>query len=433
MKYFGREQIDELLSTLGANKLRTALTGFAVGWGILLLVVLLSAGTGIGNGINNIAAGLGTNKERVSLDVGWVGIPHKGLQQWSEPKLQYQDMQFLADAFPEDITLVTAFVRNWGSTFIGNGIKDVRSLCGVEAKYQTVQSLQMLGTGSRFINSRDELESAKVVVVPNNMAESFFGSVSSALGKEVSIDSTVFRVVGVYKTANRWEPAYIPLTTMRLLKLVPWYMGVNELRGIEMICPRVRSQEDCDALRDRIVRALAPRLGTHPEDKDVVYLSSSMVGNQTMQAVLGGIDAFLWIIGLSTLVIGLVGVINIMQITVAERKREIGVRKALGAKPADIIVMILSESVLVTLVSGLIGLSVGVGIMATADYFFEKYNVGSFGTEAFDMQTTLLLHPVINLPTAIGAILVMLIGGVLAGYLPARRAVRIPVVEAMRS
>lgn len=434
MRYFGKEQLQELLTTLGANKLRTALTGFAVGWGILLLVVLLSAGTGFNNGITETYRSIGSNTETVDFEIGWVTIPVNGHTEWSVPKFTESDMKFLAEANASVIRLATPISNAYGLTLEGGGTRESARAIGVRKEYAQIQQLRMVVPGSRFINDKDELETRKVVILPQFYATALFGDAEKALGQKVLIKQIGFTVVGVCKDYyGRWTPLVMPLSTMRLLHLNTWDTP-EHISSVRMLCPSIKTEAQVDSLKAVFVRQLAPRLGTSPEDKDVVYLSSEAVSNATMGKVLGGIEIFLWIVGLSTLIIGLVGVINIMQITVTERRREIGVRKALGAQPKDIIAMILTESVIVTLIAGLAGLVVGVAIMAGVDHVVTTMGIGDLAKSGDgNMNGILFLHPVIRLDTAIGAILVMLIGGVLAGYLPARKAVRVPVVEAMRN
>lgn len=433
MKSFGREQLQELLSTLAANKLRTALTGFAVGWGILLLVVLLSAGTGLSNAINKETDKLGMSLEEVELSTGWVSVPYGSWRLWSELMLKQSDLDFLHQANREDITALTPYQLAYNLSLEANGIAESRDVYGVEGAYGDIRQIRLVVPDSRFISERDQREARKVVVIPEGVAKALFNDKDKALGEELVINGIIFRIVGVSKDINsNWSSLYIPLSTMQTLwRQRNGYKSPASFDGALMLCPGIKTQEDCDALQRRLCRQLSARIGTSPEDENLLRLSSRAAGNDMMQSMTLGIDIFLWIIGLSTLVIGLVGVVNIMQITVAERKREIGVRKALGAKPWDIITMILSESVLVTLVSGLIGLVMGVGLMALVDGYLVKTGLGQQSMEG--MELTLFLNPIINLPTALGALLVMLIGGILAGYLPARKAVRIPVVEAMRS
>lgn len=194
--------------------------------------------------------------------------------------------------------------------------------------------------------------------------------------------------------------------------------------------PTIRSAEDEKRLQTDVT-ALAARLkGFDPTDTNAIDVNSVASMLSSIDQLTSGLDIFLAIIGGSTLLIGIIGVVSIMQIAVSERKKEIGIRKALGAKPRDIISMILWESSLVTLISGLVGLVLGVGLMAWVSYLMQELGLG---TTTIDEQTSyLFVNPLITFKTALGTLMVMVISGVIAGYLPARRAIRVPVVEAMR-
>lgn len=433
MSLIGREQIRELLVTLGANKLRTVLTGFAVGWGILLLVVLLSSGTGINNGIRQAIADMGWLSNTVDLQTGFVSIPSNGLAKWSEIPLTEADLKFLQQTNPRDIIAYTPTRQAWGVAVEAQGTSEQRSVYAVGKGYSRMQVFTHVVPGSRFINDQDERDARKVVVIPKGLALNLFHDEKKALGATILLDKIAFKVVGVIKdTQGDFTDMYIPLRTMKVLGLRFEQMSRERVTGATLICPNIRTEAECDSLKARLIRQLAPRLGTSPHDDRILWLNSAAAGNATISGVITGINIFLWIIGLSTLVIGLVGVINIMQISITERKREIGVRKALGAKPQDIISMILAESILITLISGLIGLVVGVGIMATVDYIATTIQAASSSSNGMGMPN-IFIHPVITLETAVGALLVMILGGAFAGYLPARKATKIPVVEAMRN
>lgn len=434
MRYLGREQIDELLATLRTNKLRTALTGFAVGWGILLLVLLLSAGAGFGNGVRASLQSIGFNGESVEFRVGWIQLPINGHKQWGTPKVTEGDMNFLVASNPRSIKWATPVNHAYNLKVEANGILVEARASGVRKEYGEIQRLKLLVPTSRFINDKDERESRKVVVVSDMLATELFGDKDKALGSKILINKVGFTIVGVCKAYyGKWTPMIMPLSTMRLLRLGADAYTPDALAEIQMLCPGIRTEQQVDSLRRVLTRQLAPRLGTSPEDEGIVQLSSQAASNATIGTILVGIDVFLWIVGLSTLVIGLVGVINIMQITITERKRELGVRKALGAQPRDIIAMILSESVVITLVSGLIGLVSGVGIMLVVDYYITTMGIGDLSSRGEEMNGTLYQHPMISLTTAVGTLLVMLLGGLIAGYLPARKAVRLSAVEAMRN
>lgn len=428
----GREELHEFWATLGANKLRTTLTGFAVGWGIFLLVVLLSAGQGVNNGIKASLKSSGMTSQEITLRAGFVSEAVGALPRWHRLSLYQSDYEEICQVYPDKVELASAFINSY-LTLAANGITDDRNIIAVEGTYAAIHQVKLLTANSRFINDKDQSEGRKVVVLPESSAKSLYQDWEQAVGRDILINGIGFRIIGICRDNNgKWSAAYIPLKTMQILYNTMQGRKPNEIRGMTFICPSIQTEQQLDAFSEQLRRRFAPRWGCKAEDESILSLRSSAVRNEEMSKVSSGIDTFLWIIGLSTLVIGLVGVINIMQITVSERKREIGVRKALGAKPRDIITMVLIESVLLTIISGLMGLVVGVGVMRAVDYVRTELMQPTDNLEIIGSTPDLLLNPMISLPTALMALVVMLVGGLLAGYLPARRAVRIPVVEAMR-
>lgn len=427
---FGREQIHEIFTTLSANKLRTLLTGFAVGWGVLILVILLSSGMGVRNGISVNFNRSGLNNASVEVSFGYTSEAYGGKPIWSEVSLTREQLPELTQAFEPEISNVVPFQETFGDISAGDRSERTR-LKGVGGGYQQIISPKIKGgSRSRFINDRDELEQRKVIVLADHMARALFDTEEEAIGKTVFYNKIPFVVVGVYVgSSGQWSDNLIPLSTMLSLKLIggtkPFYLS-----GFHALAPGVQNSDQADDLEARLRRQLARLQDANPEDTGILWVESQASMLSMMGKVLDGINTFLWILGLSTLVIGVVGVINIMQIAVTERRREIGIRKALGAKPRDIITMILVEAVIITLLSGLAGLVVSVGLMSGVDSLLTSMGIGS--TQTGSQTTYIFLHPIIDLPTAIATIVTMVLGGVLAGYLPARKAVRIPTVEAMR-
>lgn len=428
----GREELRELWATLSANKLRTALTGFAVGWGILLLVILLSAGTGVSNGIRGTLARAGMTSREVNMRSGFISEPVGALPRWYRPPFTMNEYNLLCQLNSADISEASPYLDGWANIEV-KGVVQEGAIQGVQSRYAEIHPIKWSLPASRFINERDEEEARKVIVISKHLAEALFSPWQEVLGSSVLLDGVGFRVIGIYEGANGlWSNNYLPLRTMQMLFHRKMNKKPTALSGMLMICPKVDSEADVEALATQFRRQLAPIWSCSAEDKRILRLRSSFVEQGQVQQIVLAIDVFLWIIGLSTLVIGLVGVINIMQISVSERRREIGVRKALGAKPRDIIAMILTESLILTLIAGLVGLVVGVWTMKLIVYLMSLWSTDSSSQAEMFGGAKLFVDPTITLGTAIGAMVVMVLGGLLAGFLPARRAVRIPVVEAMR-
>lgn len=426
----GREQIREIVATLSMNKLRTILTGLAVGWGVLILVILLSSGTGISRGIMRNISAQGLNNSAVDISFGYLSEPYNGLPRWYEPAYHIDDCYEIQRQMPQ-IQLVAPYNNRWGIRVSYADRAGETYLFGVTEAYSQVRHLKYKVSSSRFINTRDEREIRKVIVLNDYLARSLFNTEEAALGKQVMISGSGYTVIGVHEDSyGENGKSYIPLSTMQIMRLSGSDHRTNQVWGMQALCPSIDSDEAEEAFDQALTQICAGMKGFSPSDERAIRVDSQAAMLGTMKQVFFGIDLFLWLIGLSTLIIGVVGVINIMQIAVTERKREIGIRKALGAKTKDIIGMVLTESVFITLISGLMGLVVGVGIMALVDYIMV---VNGWGVkEIGSFKSYLFINPNITVSTAIGAILVMMLGGLLAGYLPARKALRIPTVEAMR-
>ncbi|KGN68412.1 ABC transporter permease [Porphyromonas sp. COT-239 OH1446] len=428
------EQLKEIFATLSANKIRTILTGFAVGWGIFILIILLSSGAGIRNGIYHNMGISGMDNAAVSIRFGWMSKPYNGLPRYYQPNFILEDAALIQQMMGNRIQGIAPYSSSWAEGKYQERVAELQ-LTGCTEALKQVKHVQLQTKSSRFINASDHNDKRKVIVLCDFIANNLFGSAEEAIGKEVHLWKIAFRVVGVYKgDRRRWSDNYIPLGTMHALNLdYSSRKQTNAIRGVEVLAPSIDTEQATKGLREELLALFAPLKGFAPDDMSVISVRSRAEDLKIFQKVSSGITGFLWVIGLSTLTIGLVGVINIMQTTVTERRREIGIRKALGAKPRSILSMILTESVLITLISGLVGLCIGVGLMALIDSIMQRTGIGQQSIANGEFTLQLFMHPVITVETAISAIFVMTLGGLLAGYLPARKALKIPTVEAMRS
>ncbi len=422
---FSKDNIQEIGATLGKNKLRTLLTGFAVAWGVLLLVLLLSAGSGFQNGIKQNVSRSGQDVQSASLDIWRTTLPYKGFGKGRYIYLRPSDCQALLENNPHEIKAIAPFYDGWAEQIKYAESSSSASIVATVPYYAKLRKQQL--RQGRFLSESDIAEQKKVIVLSHVTADLLFGKDKPCVGEMVNFNGLNFQVIGVVTGTNgQWSNNFVPMNTFSNVL----NSGRRMFLSLLMDCPHIRNQESVDALRAKITRQLALRLNFSPEDKDAVWVNSPLNDMQTMDKIFNGMDMLLWLIGMSTLLIGIVGVANIMQVAVSERQREIGIRKALGAKPKDIIAMILQEAIFVTLIAGLIGLVLGVGTMELVSYLIERFSIGKQTVSGFEM--TFFVNPTITLGTAVSAILMMAISGAVAGYFPARKAVRIPAVEAMR-
>jgi putative ABC transport system permease protein len=295
-------------------------------------------------------------------------------------------------------------------------------MTGVTAGYTDIQKVDI--TRGRFINEQDNRERRKVIVIEESTVDILFGK-EDPIGKTVVNNGVAYVVAGVYRQTSAWgnqQRCYIPMTTGQMI------YAANEpyLNVIMFTVVGLNTDVQMDRFEKDIIRRLAAEHGFSPEDQGAVRLYNAFEQFRSFNTVFTVMDMVLWIIGLGTLLAGIVGVSNIMLVTVRERTFEFGIRKALGAKPSSIIRLILIESVLITAFFGYMGMVLGVAVMEVVNIFVEKAAASS--PETFSM----FLNPTVNLDIAVSATVVLIIAGLIAGYIPARRAAQLKTIDAMR-
>ncbi|KGN97737.1 hypothetical protein HQ36_05565 [Porphyromonas gingivicanis] len=421
----------EISASLMRNKLRTFLTGFAVGWGILLLILLLGTGTGLRHGLEANSDAIGMRSGSSSLHCYETRLPYAGYERGRTIQLYDTDIQLLQRKFPE-IESIYPQLNKWvdnasmeGEVISANFGLELRA---VFPEYdEEIQQVPIVE--GRFITVGDMKSRARNVVIDDKTARSLRPNGGSVLGKLIFLGPFSYTVVGVYRlSGSRNAVCYLPFTTMAAQFPDEGVAYSN----LYLYCPSITQEADFEHLEQRVRQTLALVKEFSPEDDWAVYMSNDTLSTSDMMGkIFFGLDVFLWFIGLSILTIGVIGVSNIMLVSVQERMREFGIRKALGAHPKHIIGMVLAESVFVTLISGLLGLILAVALLWGADYYLATSGIGS--RQIFEGVTLIFFqNPVIPPWVAVTSLTVMVISGVLAGYMPARKAVRIPAIVAMR-
>lgn len=421
-----REIFSEITENLKRNRLRTFLTGFAVAWGVTFLVLLLGLGIGLNNGIRSAAFRNLTGVYGVQMDIWTTSLPYKGLPADRWLHLTLAQLDKLKDRVPAIKDIAPCF-NYWYN--ITNGVNtQMGSIYNDNGHYSGYYFGAVRYLAGRAINDNDNRNCNKVIVLNSALATKLFETeqYDEVIGKTVNVNAVSYSVIGVYKGGNEYSQNYIPETT--LLTIYP--NSKYEINRFYAHVPSVTSQEEFTAFQQDVTRALSSILSFDPEDPDAVWGESYYLSNKQFNNVIKGLYIFLWVVGLGTLIIGIVGVSNIMLVSVRERYKEIGIRKALGAKPWDIISMILTESLLMTSVAGCIGLVFSVGVLAMIDKLMIRYNLGSF--EMMGEKHQLFSQPIISPEMAFGVLFVMIVSGLVAGYSPARRATKISAIEAMR-
>ena len=410
------ELLNEIWQTARRNKLRTTLTGFAVAWGIFMIIVLLGAGNGLINA--NIKQSDRFLSSSMVVFGNWTSKPYQGLKEGRDIRLHQSDMEITEQEFTENIDEVGAQYNT--SATISNGQQYIStSISGVYPNHTKIDKVQLLQ--GRFINDIDVKESRKVLVVGNKQAK----ELKCAVGDFVNVGNIAFKVVGIYKE-NENGRANI-FSSYSAIKRI-FGANTDDAGRIEFTFHGLPTEKANEDFEKNFRHRLNAEHQVHPEDEEAIWIWNRFTQNLQMEKGIGIIRTALWIVGLFTLLSGIVGVSNIMLITVKERTHEFGIRKAIGAKPWIILKLIIVESVIITTFFGYIGMVLGVAA--------NEYMDATIGHETIDtglFKATMFLNPTVGLDVCIEATLVMIIAGTIAGLIPAYKASRIRPIEALRA
>ena len=422
---FDFDNFREIWSTIKKNKLRTFLTGFSVAWGIFMLIVMLGAGNGLRNGIAYNFRNMATNS--VEAWTRYTTKPWEGIQENRSLWFKNEDLTDLKRDFPE-VNLVSPTLYH-NDTITYNREFLTGQTMGVSADFNQIRYIQIETNNGRFINEQDMRERRKVIVLSPRMAEVLFRE-ESPLGKYVRCGNSMFQVVGVYTEDNKSNnsPAYIPFTVSQRLYNKGYGFG-NLIFSVDGIV----TEEENEAFEQRFREWMARRHQFDPTDKNAIGMWSMGTEFRMWNTMMNAITLFIWIIGIGTLMAGIVGVSNIMLITVKERTKEFGIRKALGAKPASILGLVITESILVTAVFGYVGMIGGIGLTEVINSAMQTAQAAQQAGENMGENLSIFRNPTVDLGIALLANLLIIVAGVLAGYFPARRAIHVTAIEAMRA
>ncbi len=413
--------LQEIFQTLRKNKLRTTLTGLSVSWGIFILIVLLGAGNGLKNGVSSNFSDRATNS--VSIWSGTTSMPHKGLKSGRNLRFTENELEAIEGQLSESRLVTARISRNQNITYGSEyGSYQIR---GVMPAYSQIENLIIKPNDGRFINQLDLKENNKVVVLDKKIADVLFKN-GSAINKNVKIGELIFKVVGVNSKKAQWGSpiAYIPFSTAQII-----YNPSKKFDQITFTIEGLETKEDNDIFDNKLRTLMGGLLSFNPDDRQAIWVNNSQADYIETQKIFGGITIFVAIIGLLTLIAGIVGVSNIMLVSVKERTKEIGIRKAIGAQPSSILKSIILESLIITAIFGYIGMIMGIGLTEAINFVMEQSANGS-GDE---IQMTVFKNPTVNISYALFATGVLIVSGIVAGYMPARKAVKVKPIEAMNS
>lgn len=398
----------EIFQSISKNKLRSVLSGFTVTFAILLFTLLFGIGKGLQNTFKKQFAGDATNS--IYIWSNFTSIAYKGNQVGKRIQFKNDDFTFLKEKFSREIQTISPRIQR-GVEVVYKSEKGAYSLRGVYPEYQILESAEIID--GRFLNTKDIYEKSKVVAIGKLVEEDLFGQLS-ALGKQIKIGGIMYQVIGVFTDPggdNDERFIYTPFTTMQRL-----YGNTDNLDEFGITYNPNLSIDAAIAFGVKMQRALKDKYNVSPEDQRAIGLNNYASGNREVTNMIVGLGILIFIIGSGTLIAGVVGISNIMVYVVNERTKELGIRKAVGATPKDIVAMILQEAVFITAISGYFGLLLGVGILKYAGPSLEKY---------------FILNPSVSTPVVVGATITLIIAGIIAGYLPAKRAARIKPVIAL--
>lgn len=417
-----RDLISEIWSTLRQNKLRTTLTGMAVSWGIVIIIVLIGTGNGLMNALMNNTSD--EVQKTISVYPGMTSKAYNGIKEGTSMRFTDRDLVF-SEQFSNKVDRASGNLEF--SDTLSLGTETVTSeIYGVDPLIKDIWRVRIVS--GRFINKSDLRDRRKHIVIDQNVATQLLGDdqdFSKLLGRFINVGNIPFKVIGINEAEEQsWGHwSYIPYTTAKTMRTDgAWLNRITlEFNGLE-------TKAENEAFENAYKKAINTFHGFDPEDTRTTYLQNSYLSNQEVSKAIRIMRTALWILGFLTLLSGIVGVSNIMLITVKERIHEFGIRKALGAKPMSIMKLIVVESVAITAFFGYIGMVIGM----IADYFLDK-TIGSRPMDIGFMQMYIFKDIGVGFDVALKATLLLIVAGTIAGIIPAWKGAKVRPIEALRA
>lgn len=407
----------EVAETIGRNKRRSIATAFGVFWGIFMLIVLLSLSNGFRNGMRMATQSIAPTL--VGYTPSSTSLPYDGLPSGRSWGFTEQDLMYIKQRVPEiDVVAWSQYYASGEKSLSYAGQRQRGTIQGVSEDYFRTFYVRLLA--GRLFSSADHREKRKYCVIGAEVANSFFGSADAALGKVVKAKDSYFTVIGVVKPTSKMfnigpfpeKTLYAPYSAAQPLMLSKEYVGFPLMTFRE----GVNKKE----AKERIEMTIKTLKRISPSDKkaiiqiDIDDILGLFSGMNT------GINILVWIVGIGTLLTGVVGISNILLVTVRERTQEIGVRRALGAKPHNILTQLLMEALSLTLIAGLLGIVAGVGVMSVVASNFQELSSAPF------------VNPIVDLDIVLLALAIVIVSGLVAGLIPAFKAIEVKAIEAIR-
>lgn len=414
---FDRDKWQEIFSTIRKNKTRTVLTGFSVATGIFMLIFLLGAGRGLRNGMISTFSQDATNS--MQIYGGRTTKAYKGTPEGKRIQMINADFLTLKKSIEKlDVISAMSYIPGAETISYKNNFGNF-NVSPVHDTYKEIKNFDILK--GRFLNQNDLKEYRKVVAIQDEVKKVLFPN-ETAINKLININNIKFKVIGVFQQKSfddNSRDIYIPITVAQKI-----FNNNDHLQRISFTLNDLSVEESKDVER-QITYKMAEQHQFSREDKNALWIQNNIENSKTFASLFSAIEMFVWVIGTFTIVLGVIGVFNIMMIVVRERTKEIGIRKAIGASPRSVVSLILMEAIFITAVSGYFGLIAGVGLLELINYFDLIYKV-------YPPAAIYFLNPQVDLGIAVGATIVLVITGALAGFFPARKAASIRPIEALR-
>ncbi len=411
---FNIERWEEIFDTIRKNKLRTFLTGLSVASGIFILVILLGFNSGISNGVRSQFEQDATNQIYVRTGVTSKG--YKGLNPGRRIQLYNEDFESFNKKYEDEIEYKTSLYSIWGGQVVYKNQTGNYRVQGANPDVQFIENASM--TSGRFINVSDIKESNKVAVIGYKVQTELFKK-ENPIGKKISIFGINFKVIGVFSDPGGEREnsrVFIPISTTQKA-----FNGGNRVRALSYTFNMSENLDEAVAtsfaFSENLENDIRTKYAIAPDDRGAVRVQNTLEEAKKIYSLINTIRGVFWFVGLGTIIAGVVGVGNIMLIVVKERTKEIGIRKALGAEPLSIIMMILQEAVFITTISGLIGLIFGLSLLEIVSPMVDS---------------DYIKFPSVDFNTAVITLLVLILAGAISGFIPAHRASKVLPIEALR-
>jgi len=406
---FDLDKWQEIFSTIQKNKLRTLLTGFSVAWGIFMLIILLGSGQGLQNGVETEFKQDAVNS--IWLFPGQTSKAHNGYSVGRRIKFTNEDYDQVNQKISGIEYISSRYFTRGNGVISYNNEYGTFDIISCHPGYQNIENASMVK--GRFINDIDIDKFRKVTSIGTQVAEALFKNGDEPVGKYLKVNGIPFQIVGVFTDPSERDinRIYIPVSTAQKV-----FNGGNTIHRLSFTT--TKSVEESELMIEELKKDFAKRHNFDVSDEQALFVNNTLREYKQFQNLFSGIRIFVWIIGIGTIIAGIVGVSNIMMIVVKERTKEIGIRKAIGASPGSIISLILFESILITSIAGYIGLVMGVGLLELLSKAMEN--------------VPFIKDPQADFSVAIYATILLIISGAIAGFVPANKAAKIKPIIALR-